>query len=116
MAREEVAYFTLNLDGQIVYKDHDTGKQDSSRELINYVYANGQAVGESGQSSDGTYHTLLDDGRFARIDSQGRDLAGEASTKDATKHPEALRQRMVADAMRNSIGDRPRLSSKAGAG
>ncbi|WP_212749162.1 YwqJ-related putative deaminase [Chitinivorax sp. B] len=92
MERSEVSTFSYDHDGHIVYKWHDGGRKDTQVETIHYLYANGQSVGETGHYADGSNKTLIDDGRFARIDNIDREFPSSSIGSYTAKGGENLRQ------------------------
>ncbi|MBB5020475.1 YD repeat-containing protein, partial [Chitinivorax tropicus] len=92
MERGEQSTFVYDNDGHILHKWHDSGRKDSTVEVIHYLYANGQAVGETGQYTDGSIKTLIEDGRFARIETLNRDFPSGTVSSYTAKGGENLRQ------------------------
>ncbi|MGQ5522076.1 LysM peptidoglycan-binding domain-containing protein, partial [Chitinimonas sp. PSY-7] len=91
MVDNERSIFIRNTDGQIIHKVHHTGRSGESIENIHYLYANGNAVGETGVYADGTHKTQLDEGRFARIESLGKDHPGSGVGTYTVQGGETLR-------------------------
>lgn len=77
--RAEVSTFVYNNEGKILHKYHDDG-ESSTREEIEYLYANGNAVGESGTDVDGVKKTLLDVGNYSLLENLGEDTPGSSFT------------------------------------
>ncbi|MFY0678885.1 MAG: LysM peptidoglycan-binding domain-containing protein, partial [Neptuniibacter sp.] len=79
--RAEILKFTYNNDGQILYRFHDTGEGSKITET-EYAYANGYAVGETGNTEgdiDGNV-TLLDTGRYNLMQAYGDNVPSSAIT------------------------------------
>lgn len=79
--RAETLSFIYNNDGQILYRFHDTGEGSKVTET-EYAYANGYAVGETGNTEgdiDGNV-TLLDTGRYNLMQAYGDSLPASAIT------------------------------------
>ncbi|WP_233203196.1 LysM peptidoglycan-binding domain-containing protein [Chitinimonas sp. BJB300] len=91
MVDNERSIFIRNTDGQVIHKVHHTGRSGESIENIHYLYANGHAVGETGVYADGTHKTQLDEGRFARIESLGKDHPGSGVGTYTVQGGETLR-------------------------
>ncbi|MBV1790856.1 hypothetical protein KQ940_22585, partial [Marinobacterium sp. D7] len=79
--RAEILRFVYNNDGQILYRFHDTG-EDSKITQTEYVYANGNPVGQTGNTEDDVNgsKTLLDTGRYNLMQPYGEDYPDSAVT------------------------------------
>ena len=68
----EFKLFIYNNDGQILRRQHDDGENDTTTiPITEFLYANGNPVGETGTKTDGTTETVLDSGNYGLIKNLG---------------------------------------------
>ncbi|MFC4161877.1 LysM peptidoglycan-binding domain-containing protein [Chitinimonas lacunae] len=65
MKRPEISHFEYDNEGHILSKYHDSGRDGEKPTISRYMYANGQAVGETFQNPQGVFSVILDEGRYA---------------------------------------------------
>jgi YD repeat-containing protein len=70
--RAEIRQFVYNNDGQILYRFHDSG-EGSDITHTEYAYADGYAVGQTGNTKDAAHETLLDTGKYNLVQPLGCD-------------------------------------------
>jgi YD repeat-containing protein len=78
--RKEVLKFVYNNDNQILYRFHDTGKNEDVRTETEYLYANSKAVGETGNDVKGENVTKLGTGNYNLVQPMGEDFPSSAVT------------------------------------
>jgi LysM repeat protein len=71
--RPEFKTFVSDNEGHIIFEFHDDG-ESAARAEIEYAYANGNPVGETGPRTTGETKTELDTGRYALIANLGEDF------------------------------------------
>src|SRR5262249_31549261 len=73
--RAEVKTFVADDEGHLVFQFHDDGKS-STREVREYLYANGNPWGETGNGTDGVKQVVLDSGKYSLIQNLGDTFPG----------------------------------------
>src|SRR5204863_3911102 len=68
--RAETKTFVSDNEGHILFQSHDDGKS-ATREVREYVYVNGNPVGEKGHGTDGQEEVKLDTGTYNPIQNLG---------------------------------------------
>jgi YD repeat-containing protein len=77
--RPEVKSFVADNEGHLLFQFHDDGKSGTN-ELREYLYANANPVGESGNGVDGVRQVLLDTGNYSLIQNLGDTFPGGVLT------------------------------------
>lgn len=78
--RREILKFVYNNDNQILYRFHDTGKNEDLTTDTEYLYANSKAVGETGTDVKGDTVTKLGTGNYNLVQPLGEDFPSSAVT------------------------------------
>ena len=73
--RPEFKTFIADNEGHIIYEFHDDGKS-SQNETDQFLYANGNGVGQNTHANDGTYTVDLDTGAYAQVQNLGASNPG----------------------------------------
>jgi hypothetical protein len=74
-SRPEVKSFVADNEGHLLFQFHDDGKSGTP-EMREYLYANGNPVGESGHGVDGVTQVLVDTGAYSLIQNLGDTFPG----------------------------------------
>ncbi len=74
-SRPETKNFVSDNEGHILFQFHDDGKSGTP-ETREYIYANGNPVGESGHGLNGVQQVLLDTGTYNPIQNLGDSFPG----------------------------------------
>ena len=77
--RPEIKNFTPDNEGHLVSQFHDDGKS-GTREVREYLYANGNPWGETGNGVDGVKQVFIDSGNYALIQNLGDTFPGGVLT------------------------------------
>src|SRR6185369_7828146 len=77
--RPEIKTFTADNEGHIVSQFHDDGKS-ATREIREYLFANGNPWAETGNGTDGVKQVLIDSGSYSLIQNLGDTHPGSVLT------------------------------------
>ncbi|WP_426165686.1 LysM peptidoglycan-binding domain-containing protein [Pseudoduganella sp. R-34] len=87
--RDEISRYVYDNDDHIVAKWHDNGK-DGARDRIDYVYAQGNPVAETGTAIQGGAYTAIDTKNYALFENYGKDFPGGTTSSYTVKGGETL--------------------------
>ncbi|WP_426340089.1 LysM peptidoglycan-binding domain-containing protein [Pseudoduganella sp. S-14] len=87
--RDEISRYAYDNDDHIVAKWHDNGK-DAARDRIDYVYAQGNPVAETGTAIQGGAYTAIDTKNYALFENYGKDFPGGTTSSYTVKGGETL--------------------------
>jgi len=73
--RPEYKTFIADNEGHIIYTFHDDGKS-AQNETDQFLYANGNGVGQNTRATDGTLTVQLDTGTYAQVQNLGESNPG----------------------------------------
>src|SRR5262249_35684128 len=77
--RTDIKPFTADNEGHIVSQFHDDGKS-ATREVREYLFANGNPWAETGNGVDGVKQVFIDSGKYALIENLGDTFPGSVLT------------------------------------
>lgn len=89
--RSEIQRLVYNNDGQIIHSYKDNGKKGQSPYDTDYLYANGNPVGETGTNTAGQQVTKLDVGRYNLVQNLGEDFPEQSVTNYIAREGDTLR-------------------------
>jgi YD repeat-containing protein len=102
--RAEISYFNYDTAGHIVAKYHDSGK-GNARERIDYVYAEGNPVAETGTrltNGNPEHYTELDTENYALFQQLGSTFPSGSTTSYTVRSGDTLRS--IADSIYGNAG------------
>jgi YD repeat-containing protein len=89
--RAEFKTFVYNNDGQILFRFHDDGENDTPVDTrTEFLYANGHIVGETGNNTSGATVTLLDNEPYSLVQNIDDEFPTNAITRFTVQEGDTL--------------------------